>query len=790
MGPAEISERFRQEIRKRADALAVGLGFDPVRRQLLRETKVNGLGNAPLAPAKFFFDASNLRPTLALLRQSFPEQVRAILRSAEKICLHRFDLLGYENLDFGRDIDWHLDPVHQKRAADDHWYTIKYLDFAAVGDAKIIWELNRHQHLVTLAKAYRLTDDPRFATELFAQWRHWQTHNPYPRGINWASSLEVAIRSLSWLRVYFLLDGTNVITSEFKNEWLRALGRNARHIERHLSTHFSPNTHLLGEAAALFFIGTLCPELRSAARWKQRGRELILQESERQIRPDGFHFEQSTYYHVYALDLFLHSKVLAALNDAPFPPEFDRRIEKMLEVLAVLCRAGAPPRWGDDDGGRLFDARRNRAEHLADPLATGAILFHRPDFKSIAGGLREETVWLLGEEGMKTFDELETGPPHMNSVAFPESGIYAMASSENRMQAIIDAGPHGAFRAGHGHADALSITVHADGFELLGDPGTFQYVGPENGRDQFRGTAAHNTLQLDGKSQSQPKGPFAWERLTKTTTEDWITGEHFDYFAGSHDGYSQGDHPVIHRRSVFFRKGQFWLVRDCVCGPGATTHKLDIHWHLHPRLNRSPDATDHYFSAANKVGLTILAPTIPGWSTTVDEDFYSPVYGAKEKSLTARFSTSTTLPAETVTLLVPANEIALPNGQKGTVSQMPVAPELSAYRFKNGDTDHHFLFSHGQTWTSDDWSTDAEFLYYSSFQSKLNLLILCNFGQFKLCDHMLLQSPQRIQRCEIFYSHGALLTRCSEPDVAISRDGQKALTKLFQEEESPRQVDR
>ena len=85
-----------------------------------------------------------------------------------------------------------------------------------MGDSKVIWELSRHQHLVTLAKAYRLTGDSRFAVDLLAQWRNWQADNPYPKGINWASSLEVAFRSLSWLWVYFLLEGTSVVTPEFR----------------------------------------------------------------------------------------------------------------------------------------------------------------------------------------------------------------------------------------------------------------------------------------------------------------------------------------------------------------------------------------------------------------------------------------------------------------------------------------------------------------------------------------------------------------------------------------------
>ena len=126
----------------------------------------------------------------------------------------------------------------------------------------------------------------------------------------------------------------------------------------------------------------------------------------------------------------------------------------------------------------------------------------------------------------------------------------------------------------------MSLTLHAEECELLGDPGTYEYVGAGTERDQFRGTAAHNTLQLDGRNQSEPNGPFAWKSLTNAKAENWISGQTFDLFVGSHDGYSHPDNPAIHRRWVFFRKPKFWLVRDLMLGTGK--HQLDLRWHLAP----------------------------------------------------------------------------------------------------------------------------------------------------------------------------------------------------------------
>lgn len=530
--------------------------------------------------------ACRLTPSSRTL--AFPDPPPYSLDQAAKICKHRFDLLGYKDLDFGTSVDWHLDPVHGKRAPRKPWYRIPFLDFDQIGDHKIIWELNRHQHLVTLAQAG-------FRDEILAQWSHWQSENPYPIGINWASTLEVAFRALSWLWVRHFI-------GDFHDDLLPALHLHGWYIERFLSTYYSPNTHLLGEGVALFAIGLLCPQIAEAPRWQARGWSIVLKQAETQVRPDGFHFEQSVYYHIYALDFFRFARDLAARNGLAIPQSFDDIIAKMTEALAAISQAGRPPNFGDDDGGRV----------LGSP------------------------VRLLAP-----------------SPAQPVGGIYSM--TERHAQLFIDAGPQGAFAAGHGHADALSIQLVTAGRPVLVDPGTFCYVCPE--RDRFRSTAAHNTLQVDGRDQAQPHGPFGWTGMPVTTVDRWQSGDTFDLFAGHHTGY----HPVIHHRSVFGLKSKFWLVRDLVTGP--LHHQLEVNWHI-----------------LDERDIAILPPAGHKWSRSIERWDWSPVYGKKEPAFVLRFSKETALPAEFAVLLVP--------GAAGTFTQ--TAP--GAYRYEEPQGSHEFIF--------------------------------------------------------------------------------------------------
>ena len=722
MGWDELRERTRQEFAKRWDVALCQIGGPLVRDGRLPQSRDS---------RRFFFTPAEVPGILGRLREQLPEVVDGIVNQADQICEHRFNLLGYEAVDYGTRIDWHLDAVHGKRAPRRAWFRMPYLDFDHVGDAKVTWELSRHQHLVTLAKAYRLTGEGRYAQELFRQWYDWQEQNPYGIGINWASSLEVAFRSLSWLWIWHLLDGCSVVPEHFWFDLRRALALNARHISRFLSTYFSPNTHLLGEGVGLFFIGTLCPELHSARRWQERGWQIVLSEAERQVRPDGMHFEQSLYYHVYALDFFLHARLLARVNGIRVPVQFDQTTEKMLDVISAMGQAGSLPRFGDDDGGRLFDSRRNHVENLVDPLATGAALFDRPDFKAAVGGIREETVWLLGIEGVGQFEKLPSTRRAMSSFCLEPSGIYVMSSSKPvQSQLVIDVGPQQTGRIGHRHADALSVQLAAGGKMLLIDPGTLAYVDSAPQRDWFRGTAAHNTMQIDRSHQAESAGPFNWNNLPSANVDCWMTGKNFDFFAASHDGYQRLSDPVRHTRAVFHLKSSFWLIRDVLQGAGK--HHLEASWHFAAgSVSAIPGGAA--FVTDNQAALALLfSANQQNYSQRIAEGWSSPVYGRKELSPILQISTDAQLPAEFATLLIPAPRVNTSPGLLEPVEAGRNGVGTSAYRFSpSGDASYLFFFAAAPgRWEIGSWASDARFLFCATNADDIPLHIVICDGTF------------------------------------------------------------
>ena len=731
----EVRTRLGQELGKRAEYALSLAGITP------------GSGGLAAAGAggKFFFSPGQILGRVALLKKHLPEEVELAVAEADQLLQHRFRLLGYRDLDYGAEIDWHLDAVHGKRAPLKAWYKIPFLDFAQVGDHKIIWELNRHQHLVTLAKAYAFTGKDKYAQEVGKQFYSWRAANPYPMGINWGSSLEVAFRSLSWLWVRGLLAGSAALPDSLDRDLVRGLALNGRYIERYLSTYFSPNTHLIGEAVGLFFIGTLCPEIPAAARWQRKGLDILLAEVERQVRPDGVYFEQSLYYHVYALDFFLHTRALAACNGIAVPASFDAILGRMLKVVRVLTRNGPPEGFGDDDGGRVFNPRRNRAEHMSDPLAVGLALLGNPALKQSAA-LTEETIWMFGERAVESCQAGSSSPmpEPLSSAAFTDGGLYVMASGgEDSTQMLIDAGPQGHGSSGHGHADALSLRLWTKNRRWLVDPGSYVYVSAEDERSQFRGTGAHNTLRVDGLDQAEPGNAFSWSGLPEVSAEGWIAGSIFTFFAGSHTGYRRLADPVLHRRMILSLHGEYWLVRDIAEGAGA--HDLEIPWHFAEDVNVAPSSSAVTATpAADGRKLVLMGASPQKWKVALAEGWVSPVYGERLPAPVASLAARLQLPAEHGTLVLPLGAAEQP----GRFHVARDARNAVGYVYERGEVVDYVVFGEGTMWGAGRFCSDAGLLFCRTERGEITMLAVCSAAKVEIDGREVFSSPDAVERLE------------------------------------------
>jgi hypothetical protein len=410
--------------------------------------------------------------------------------------------------------------------------------------------------------------------------------NPPKLGINWTSSLEVALRAISWLWALHLLADSNVLTGSLALRFLKFLTTHGRHIEAYLSHYHSPNTHLTGEALGLFYLGTALPELRRATHWRKLGLRILLEQLPIHVGPDGVYFEQSSHYHRYTTDFYTHLWLLAKGTGTILPQSVEGKLTSLLDHLMWITRPdGSSPLYGDDDGGRVLILGKRKATDFRDTLATGAALFNRSDWKFVAGAAPVEMLWLLGPSGFANYETLKAKPPCERAKAFSASGYFVMRDgwTQKSTYVLIRCGPHGILNCGHAHADALSFEFASCGVNWIVDPGTYTYTGNLPARDQLRSSRAHNTVSVDGTSQSLPRGPFAWSHVAVSSVHTFRISDECVSFEGDHDGYRRLPDPVTHERSVSLHsstRGEpaYVCLRDVL--KARAVHRYELRFHF------------------------------------------------------------------------------------------------------------------------------------------------------------------------------------------------------------------
>jgi hypothetical protein len=639
---------------------------------------------------RFIVHASVRSDLVAKVRAGFPGADADASARARRIASGEYDLLGYTGLRFGTGgtPDWHFDPVSGRRAPTGCWTTVPYLD-PRCGDHKTIWELNRHQHWIALGRAEWLVGDGTARAVCLRELGDWLSANPPLVGVNWASALELALRAISWTWALELFVGQ---AASDETPWtvdlLLGLDRQLAHVERYLSRYFSPNTHLLGEALALYVCGRALPELEASERRAALGRDVLLEECGRQVLPDGGHVERSLHYHRYALEFFLLALSIARINgDGKMADALEPVTRRMAAFLHHFCDAAARyPQIGDDDGGELCPIAGQNHGHARQTLGWAAALLHEPAFA--IGPPVEAVLWLTalgaGDAAHATgnTDGIQTSAGLQRSMAFRDTGYVAARHGGSR--AAIDVGIHGYLNGGHAHADGLSVTIAVKGAPLLIDPGTGTYTMDAALRDRLRSSQWHNTLSLDGRSQAQPAGPFAWATEGCARIAHVVLNPRFDFVDGETDAWK----PTVHRRLFFMADDEYWVVADRIEGTGH--HVADVHWHIDPLWQL--DATEssairmtHCFGGAARLAVPDARVDVFRADSSSGLGWYAPVYGRVEPAATIRARAEGTAPFWIVTTVDAADA-----NEEGVTSRLEVlavgeAGDPVAIRTRRGD---------------------------------------------------------------------------------------------------------
>lgn len=501
---------------------------------------------------------------------------------ADRIKNHEFDLLGSGLTKLGKHIDW------QK-------------DFSGRSEIKVPWELSRFQFLSTLIKTSETLHDETYAQEVKNLIHDWILKNPIGKGINWQSPLEVAIRACNFaLAWYFLHD-------EWQKTFLTSIVEHGKFLLRNLEYGPGFNTnHLIGNFTGLFFLGVLFPQFKESRKWKAKGFIGLEEEMEEQVGSDGVLYEASTAYHRFVTELFGHCALLARENEIAFSQNFLFKLEKMFAFIHSYTKPnGLTPMLGDSDDGKLFLLNANPPWEEVAPFGRIIGLAH-------ASHVPMEKELFQKDSGAASA-----------SRGYHDANIYIMR--KNDWYLFIHGGGIGQKgNGGHGHNDALSFELTADGEDFIIDPGTYCYTFDPEARNHFRSTRMHNTVMIDGKEQNRFRKDTVFGMIegARPQLNRWESTETFDLFDGQHDGL---------RRTIHFDKKKLIItLTDFFIGKGR--HELEWNFHFAPDVMVSLSNHNTVIAAKNGKTLTMELPAVLIKSAEIREDFVSPRYGVKEKA--------------------------------------------------------------------------------------------------------------------------------------------------------------
>jgi hypothetical protein len=210
---------------------------------------------------------------------------------------------------------------------------------------------------------------------------------------------------------------------------------------------------------------------------------------------------------------------------------------------------------------------------------------------------------------------------------------------------VFDCGPLG--DGGHGHYDLLSVEVYAHGRPLIVDPGRYTYSEEgANLRRWFKGTAAHNTVCVDGLDQT----PYRRGRSGKLTGTGSLLDRRSEPGLDLLEGQAKSpNYDAVHTRRILFVGDEYWIVDDELSA--TEEHRYDLRWHLAPEAWGATELlTIDTCPVVRAPGLALVFASNP--SVELHPGWVSSSYGSKHRAPVVSAST-TGSNARLITLIAP-----------------------------------------------------------------------------------------------------------------------------------------
>jgi len=339
-----------------------------------------------------------------------------------------------------------------------------------------------------------------------------------------------------------------------------------------------PGNHHTRGMVALFEVASQYPEYAQSSAWIELATKGVAWHLEKEINTDGFQFERTIHYHKSDIENFLRVWQLAKRCNIELPEIYSTQFKKMFDALLVLAQPDKMLPVLQDD----TDAFHAETNEITDVMAIGVILWQEPAYNFFnTGDVSPLFFWLLNTNDLALLETVDVKHPDLSSAALESTGYYVMRNgwSEDDEYMVITAGLSDK-KPDHQHADMLGVVAYADGNEILPN---YQVKYNEADFPFWKDSWVKNVALVDSVTQSQKwkgnsggSGFGKWLDLPVPKVLHWETGDDYDQFIGSHDGFEKLG--IDYQREILFVKQGYWVVRDIFSNPSGKMHEYQQVW--------------------------------------------------------------------------------------------------------------------------------------------------------------------------------------------------------------------
>jgi hypothetical protein len=455
----------------------------------------------PLPPEEYQQRLDRMRATLVSAQQFLNDDSVQTDRLLEQL-----DATDYAM------VDWHIDVKSGYRWDSTSWWLDVEIGKAPGADIKVPWEISRSHDLVALALNSNYEKSSESTDTLSLRLLDWIIANPARKGVNWRSTMEIAIRATNWIWALAISEIATPTSPSLLWIVAQSLEQHADFIEQYPdASGTGANNHYIADMAGLAHIAAALPSHQNSEKWADTAARGLSEQADIAIDDDGFSYEGSVGYHRFITEMLTFGtlatlrfpKTWTSFKMANTPGHWNS-IFKLFEAAKHLKKPNKTiPQFGDHDAGRFlkFDIAPSSTDypetldhsHLETLLSSLVGNTNSPN--DIDNMARELAVIGIPSaqlaQARNTYNERQSGLVEQN----PRSGAW-VGKSAPMWTAVRCHNADPMAPTGHLHDDALAIEFSIGEQDIFVDPGTGVYTSNPNVRNQMRSRSHHSTAGL------------------------------------------------------------------------------------------------------------------------------------------------------------------------------------------------------------------------------------------------------------------------------------------------------